>query len=172
MRYQKLSDVAVFVTDKISSKDISLENYVTVDSLRQNKEGRNIASHLPPTDVSLTRFRKGDVLVGNIRPYLKKIWQADKAGACSTDVLVFRAINSHYENFLYATLLQNSFFDYMMRGKKGSRMPRGSKSHIMCFQLPVFSYVEEKRIGDMVASLETKIRLNRQINHNLAPLAA
>ena len=40
-----------------------------------NKGGITEASSLPT--VSLTQeYRKGDVLVSNIRPYFKKIWQA------------------------------------------------------------------------------------------------
>ena len=32
-----LADIAEYVTDKISSNDVSLNNYVTTDSLLQNK---------------------------------------------------------------------------------------------------------------------------------------
>lgn len=76
----ELSDIATYVTDKVSSKDILLENYVTTDSLLQNKRGRQIAQNLPPVACTLTKYKKGDVLVANIRPYLKKIWQADSNG--------------------------------------------------------------------------------------------
>lgn len=35
----KLNDIAEFVTDKISSSGISLDKYVTTDSLLQNRRG-------------------------------------------------------------------------------------------------------------------------------------
>lgn len=38
-----LADIAEYVTDKISSNDVSLNNYVTTDSLLQNKRGRECA---------------------------------------------------------------------------------------------------------------------------------
>ena len=72
----KLNDIAEFVTDKISSSSISLDRYVTTDSLLQNRRGREIAQNLPPVPCALTHYKQGDVLVANIRPYLKKVWYA------------------------------------------------------------------------------------------------
>ena len=167
----KLSEIAILVEDKISSNSISLGDYVTTDSLLPNKEGKNIATNLPPVACSLTHYQKGDVLVANIRPYLKKVWLADKEGGCSSDVLVFRVRDGYKNSFLYAVLLQDRFFDYAMRGAKGSKMPRGDKEQIMRYELPVFSPQEQENIGNIVISITEKLRLNRAINHNLEAMA-
>ena len=163
----KLSEIAILVEDKISSNSISLGDYVTTDSLLPNKEGKTIATNLPPVACSLTHYQKGDVLVANIRPYLKKVWLADKEGGCSSDVLVFRVREGYKDSFLYAVLLQDRFFDYATRGAKGSKMPRGDKEQIMRYELPVFSPQEQENIGNIVISITEKLRLNRAINHNL-----
>ena len=128
-----LKDIAQLVTDKISSRQVTLQDYVTTDSLLPNKQGRTIAQNLPPQPCTLTRFQVGDVLVANIRPYLQKVWLADCEGAASTDVLVFRSINGHSSQYLYAVLLQDSFYEWVMLGTKGSRMPRGNKDNIIRF---------------------------------------
>jgi conserved domain protein len=167
----KLSEIAILVEDKISSNSISLGDYVTTDSLLPNKKGKNIATNLPPVACSLTHYQKGDVLVANIRPYLKKVWLADKEGGCSSDVLVFRVRDGNKNSFLYAVLLQDRFFDYAMRGAKGSKMPRGDKEQIMRYELPVFSPQEQENIGNIVISITEKLRLNRAINHNLGEMA-
>ena len=167
----KLSDIATFVEDKISSNSISLADYVTTDSLLPNKEGKNFATNLPPVVCSLTHYREGDVLVANIRPYLKKVWLANKEGGASTDVLVFRVKESNKSSFLYAVLLQDRFFEYAMKGAKGSKMPRGDKEQIMRYELPVFSPQEQENIGNIVISITEKLRLNRAINHNLEAMA-
>ena len=163
----KLNDIAEFVTDKVSSSSISLENYVTTDSLLQNKRGRETAQNLPPVQCALTHYKQGDVLVANIRPYLKKVWFADSEGGCSSDVLVFRAKNGHYPSFLYAVLIQDAFFDYTMSGAKGSKMPRGDKDQIMRYELPTFTSLEEENIGNIMVDIMSKINVNRQINDNL-----
>ena len=167
----KLNDIAEFVTDKISSSSISLENYVTTDSLLQNKRGRETAQNLPPMLCALTHYKRGDVLVANIRPYLKKVWFADSEGGCSSDVLVFRAKNGHYPSFLYTVLIQDAFFDYAMSGAKGSKMPRGDKDQIMRYELPTFTSLEEENIGNIMVDIMSKINVNRQINDNLEAMA-
>ena len=167
----KLCEISEFVVDKINSSKLALTDYVTTDSLLQNKRGRECAQNLPPVPCTLTSFKKGDVLVANIRPYLKKVWLADKDGGCSSDVLAFRATNGHSSLFLYAVLMQDAFFDYVMQGAKGSKMPRGDKSQIMRYELPTFSSLEEKNIGNFVFDIVRKIQLNCQINDNLEAMA-
>ena len=166
-----LSDVSAYVTEKTSSADIDIENYVTTDSLLQNKNGRKVAQNLPPTICSLTKFEEGDILLSNIRPYLKKIWKADVSGACSADVLVFRAKKSHNANYLYSILLQDVFFDYVMKAPKGSKMPRGDQGHIMRFPIKSFSAAEEKRIGSLTMNIMRKLQINNQINCELLNMA-
>lgn len=167
----KLSDIATFVEDKISSNSISLADYVTTDSLLPNKEGKTFATNLPPVVCSLTHYREGDVLVANIRPYLKKVWLANKEGGASTDVLVFRVKESNKSSFLYAILLQDRFFEYAMKGAKGSKMPRGDKEQIMRYELPTFSPQEQENIGNIIISITKKMQLNRSLNHNLEAIA-
>ena len=167
----KLNDIAEFVTDKISSSSISLDRYVTTDSLLQNRRGRETAQNLPPMPCALTHYRQGDVLIANIRPYLKKVWYADSEGGCSSDVLAFRAKNGHCPSFLYTVLMQDAFFDYAMSGAKGSKMPRGDKDQIMRYELPTFTPMEEENIGNMMVDIMSKINVNRQINDNLEAMA-
>lgn len=163
----QLCEIAYFVTDKIPLEKVLLTDYVTTDSLLPNKEGRCVAQNLPPQKCALTHYKCGDVLVANIRPYLKKIWFADREGGASADVLVFRAKSGHSQEFLYASLLQDSFYDYVMKGKKGSKMPRGDKAQIMRYSIPKLSLAEEACIGNMILSFCTKVNVNRLINDNL-----
>ena len=167
----QLCEIAYFVTDKIPLENVLLTDYVTTDSLLPNKEGRCVAQNLPPPKCVFTHYKCGDVLVANIRPYLKKIWFADREGGASADVLVFRAKSGHSQEFLYALLLQDTFYDYVMKGKKGSKMPRGDRDQIMRYSIPKLSLAEEACIGNMILSFCTKININRQINDNLEAMA-
>lgn len=163
----KLKDICEQVAERISSEDIKLEDYVTTDCILQNKAGRTIATNLPPQKCNLTRYKKGDVLIANIRPYLRKIWLADSAGGCSADVFVFRANENHRSDFLYSVLMQDSFYDYVMKATKGSKMPRGDINHIMNFPIACES-LNEAAVGNLITSIDHKIALNREINRNLA----
>jgi hypothetical protein len=53
-----------------------------------------------PLACCMLQYCDNDILIGNIRPYLKKIWHADRAGGTNGDVLVVhrtdRIINARY----------------------------------------------------------------------------
>ena len=161
----KLSNVSCYVTEKISVDNIDISEYITTDNLLQNKRGRVIAEKLPTQKV--TKFKKDDILIANIRPYLKKIWQADIDGGASSDVLVVRPNNLIDNNFLYYALTQDSFFEYVMKGSKGTKMPRGDKSQIMNFVIPDLEIGEQIKIGKLLKSIDQKIQINNQINQEL-----
>ena len=72
MQMTTLSSIADYATDKISSNDISLNEYVTTDCILQNKKGREIATNLPPQPCSLTHYKRGDVLIAISDHILKK----------------------------------------------------------------------------------------------------
>lgn len=165
----KLSNVSCYVTEKISVDSIDISEYITTDNLLQNKKGRVIAEKLPTQKV--TRFKKNDILIANIRPYLKKIWQADIDGGASSDVLVVRPNDVIDNNFLYYALTQDSFFEYVMKGSKGTKMPRGDKSQIMNFVIPDLEIDEQIKIGKLLKSIDQKIQINNQINQELETMA-
>ena len=127
-----LNTIAPFATKSIKYGDIESETYITTDNMLQNKLGV-----LPFEGVanisSITEYKPEDILISNIRPYLKKIWLADKEGGCSKDVLVLRSADTskYLPKYIFYMLRRDSFFDYVMEGKKGIKMPRGNKEDIM-----------------------------------------
>jgi|GEM_PF-6506183 type I restriction enzyme S subunit len=76
-----LGEVAEYSKTRISFEKVDEQNYVGVDNLLQNREGKTTSSHVP-TQGNLTEYCNGDILIGNIRPYLKKIWHANRDLSC------------------------------------------------------------------------------------------
>jgi len=166
-----LKRCATFVSDKTYSSCLTVDQYVTTDNLLQNKQGIIKAESLPAQSGNVTRFIKGDILVANIRPYLKKIWYANKNGGCSADVLAFRAKAGINPKFLYYSLFRNVFFDHIMRGAKGTKMPRGDKNQIMDFFIPDYNEKTQEKIVLALSALDVKIELNNRINAELEAMA-
>jgi type I restriction enzyme S subunit len=163
-----LSNYAYYVNDKVDSNLLSLHNYIGVDNILPNKGGVVDSEYLPDQGKS-TKFTKGDILIGNIRPYLKKIWLATFDGGCSSDVLCIRTKGKVKIEYLYAALSQNTFFNYTMSGSKGSKMPRGDKNHIMAFPIPESS--NQDLIGTFITNIDNKIVNNNKINSELESMA-
>ena len=164
-----LGDICRYISSKISVDQVQLVDYVSTENLLQNKGGLSIASKLPSGKV--TTFQAGDVLVSNIRPYFKKIWLADRSGGASNDVLVFRKINDEiYEKYLYYILADDRFFAFSTASASGSKMPRGDKTQIMNYPVNLPSLSQQKKIANILGSLDEKIELNRRMNETLEQL--
>lgn len=162
----KLSDICSFRKGKISVDGLNTNTYISTENMLPNKGGITEASSLPT--VPLTQeYRKGDVLVSNIRPYFKKIWKAKYDGGCSNDVLVFAANSNTDKDFLYYILANDDFFAYSMATSKGTKMPRGDKTSIMQYEVPVMDIELQRRIASILKSIDEKIELNTAINNNL-----
>ena len=160
----KLVDITHYVTRRISYSTIMPTTYISTDNMLQQCEGVIPYDGTPNID-SCIAYRKGDVLVSNIRPYLKKSWLADCDGGCSPDVLVFRVSDTTklMPEYLGAALKQDDFFDFMMQGIKGMKMPRGDKSHIQNYNIPVPPLSEQKRIVADVAKYESEIAKAKEV---------
>lgn len=167
-----LKDVATYSTKRILLDEISIENYVTTDNLLQNKQGKTTAEKMPKqASNSVTRFDEGDILIGNIRPYLKKIWLAKYTGGSSSDVLTFNVNINYNSAFVYYSLFRNDFFEHMMNGSKGTKMPRGDKNQILDFTIPDFELIKQKQIAKVLSDLDAKIEINNKINQQLEAMA-
>ena len=154
------------ICDYVVTRTNIIENYISTENMLPNKGGVCDTLKVPSGGIG-TKYQVGDILISNIRPYFKKIWQADCEGACSTDVLCLRANENVDSRFLYYLLTQQSFFDYVMSGTKGCKMPRGDKQQIMQWHIHLPSLVEQKKIAGVLSTQDAKIQLNRRINDNL-----
>lgn len=166
-----LKNHATYINNKVDTNEISISQYISTDNILQNKQGIECATSLPIQGGKVTAFKKGDILLANIRPYLKKIWYAQFDGGCSADVLAIRANAETDSHFLFYALFRDDFFIHAMKGAKGTKMPRGDKAQIMEFKIPVFDLKTQQSIAAVLSTLDKKIALNKQINARLEEMA-
>lgn len=138
VEYRKLEEIAHYVRERIKVSEIDVCNYVGVEHLRQNTEGREMSVTLPEVDFVIS-FHPEDILIGNIRPYLKKAWLADCNGGTNGDVLAIRIVDKMYVSpqYLFYILSSEQFFMYDMKYAKGAKMPRGDKKAVMNYAIPI-----------------------------------
>ena len=153
------------VCDYVNNRTTSSMNYISTENMLPNKGGISESTIIPPG--TTTEYKIGDILISNIRPYFQKIWCADRCGGCSADVLCIRAKENTDSKYLYYLLSQQAFFDYVMSGAKGCKMPRGDKKQIMRWPVNIPAIDVQKKVVAILSSLDNKIRLNRRINDNL-----
>lgn len=152
----ELGAVAEYSKKRISVTELTPETYVGVDNLLQDRKGKTVATFLP-NQGSVTTYNQGDILIGNIRPYLKKIWFSNQVGGTSGDVLTIQnSITPFMENkYLYYILSDDRFFNYNVQYSKGSKMPRGDKQAIMQYKFILPSLTEQERIVSILDNFNT-----------------
>ncbi len=148
--YKKLGEVAQYSKGRIDASTLSAKNYVGVDNLLQDCQGKKLSEHVP-TEGRCTAYSPKDILIGNIRPYLKKIWFADNAGGTNGDVLVIQTTDERVlPEYLYQVLSDDAFFTYDMQHAKGAKMPRGNKDKILDYKIPLPPLSEQARIVEIL----------------------
>ncbi|MCF1618831.1 restriction endonuclease subunit S [Tetragenococcus koreensis] len=170
MDYKSLSDICSYVNERIATNDINLNQYISTENMIPNKGGVTKSKKLP-NGKTTKAYKKGDILISNIRPYFRKIWHATQEGGCSGDILVVRAKQGVNSRFLYYLLSSDNFFEFDNATSKGTKMPRGDKKAIMQYRIPDLSPENEQKVASILGSLDKRIILNEKINHHLFNIA-
>ncbi len=170
MKFEQLSQVAEYVSNRVDVEKLSLDNYISTENMIPDRGGVIRSSKLPAVK-TVSSFSENDILISNIRPYFKKIWYANKNGGCSNDVLVIRAKEGIDPKFLYYVLSTDTFFNYTVASSKGTKMPRGDKHAIMQYKVPSFSIDRQLEIASILSALDDKIELNHKMNDTLEEMA-
>ncbi|TFD54271.1 restriction endonuclease subunit S [Cryobacterium sp. Hh11] len=141
-RIARFSRSLELITEKATTSDfkVALENirgwsgeYIDVEG--QELAGEGIA------------FRAGDLLFGKLRPYLAKVWLADRDGAAVGDFHVYRS-TAYRGAFLKYLLLNRSYIDLANGSTHGAMMPRASWGFVRSVIQPVPPIEEQRKIAD------------------------
>ena len=163
-----LKDVADFQKERISSGLLDESTYISTENILQNFQGVQSAISIP-ANTNVVAYKKNDILLSNIRPYLKKAWFSDRIGGCSADVFVLRSKTCEPE-FLYNVIASDKFINYVMSGAKGVKMPRGDKNQMESFSFSIPAVVEQRKISRLFQLLDERIVTQNKIIEKLQSL--
>ena len=163
-----LKDVADFQKERISSGLLDESTYISTENILQNFQGVQSAISIP-ANTNVVAYKKNDILLSNIRPYLKKVWFSDRIGGCSADVFVLRSKTCEPE-FLYNVITSDKFINYVMSGAKGVKMPRGDKNQMESFSFSIPAVVEQRKISRLFQLLDERIVTQNKIIEDLKKL--
>ena len=123
--------------------------------------------HLIPEEVTLTQweensdntftkiFRKGDVLFGRRRAYLKKAAIAPMDGICSGDITVISAKPDKIKPDLLPFVIQNDdFFDFAVEKSAGSLSPRAKWQHLKDYEFNLPDLDEQGRLAEILWAMQ------------------
>ena len=165
----KLEDVMNFSTTRVSSSELNEDNYVSTENMLQDFQGIVEAKSVPE-DMNVISFSCGDILISNIRPYLKKVWRATYNGGCSSDVFVLQANDNIESDYLHYVVANDKFINFVMSGAKGVKMPRGDKSQMKTYSLSLPQLQEQHKIARLLSLLDERIATQNKIIEDLKKL--
>lgn len=119
----------------IEMEDIEKDTFKLLDK-NYNREPKS----------SKNAFKKGDILYGKLRPYLRKIIIVDEDGYCSTEIIPFNAfgiLNNRYLQICLASPFVNSFVNSITHGMDMPRLGTDKARNIL---IPLPPLAEQERI--------------------------
>lgn len=139
------------------------------ETCKGSKEGYPIVGleHLIPEEITLTTwdegaentftkmFRKGDVLFGRRRAYLKKAAVAPFDGICSGDITVIEADPDKILPELLPFIIQNDdLFDFAVGKSAGSLSPRVKWEHLKNYELELPDMDKQKELAELLWAID------------------
>ena len=164
-----LEDVMNFSTTRVNSSELNEDNYVSTENMLQDYQGIVDAKSVPE-DVNVISFSCGDILISNIRPYLKKVWKATYNGGCSSDVFVLKANDNIESDYLHYVIANDKFINFVMSGAKGVKMPRGDKKQMKTYCLSLPQIQEQKKTSTLLRLIDERISTQSEIIGKLQSL--
>ena len=161
---KRLKNVCSQINIKENSKKNSLP-YIGLENI-ESGSGRYIDT-TSEVEGMANRFWKNNVLFGKLRPYLSKVYLAEKGGICSTEFIVYDT-KSNNSRFIHKLLLSQAFIDVVNSSTYGAKMPRANSEFInnIYVQIPPLSeqqsianYLDKKcsEIDELISIKQQKI---------------
>ncbi|MEV8222473.1 restriction endonuclease subunit S [Dietzia maris] len=169
----KIGDVVNASKEKVDPSSGDVERYIAgehmdSDDLKIHRWGKVGDKDLGPA--FHRRFRPGQVLYGSRRTYLRKVSVADFDGVCANTTFVLETADGNrlLQEFLPLVMTSESFHAYAIGESKGSVNPYVNWSDIARFEFDLPPLVEQKRIADLLWTVEQDSRASHDLFSSLA----
>jgi type I restriction enzyme S subunit len=150
--------------------------YIGLENI-ENLTGKYMQTKTEYHDGFYDIVRKGDVLFGKLRPYLKKIYISDIDGFCTGEFLNFKEFEGD-KHYLYYFLLTSCFIETVNSSTYGAKMPRIEWDFIKNLMMPVpplkeqqtiAAFLDEKcgKIADIITAKRQSIEIMKAYKKSL-----
>jgi len=148
--WTQLGNITEPSKEKVDPKKVGFTNYIGLEHIEKDTSKLLGYGSSHEVQSSKTKFYKGDVLYGKLRPYLNKIVVADFGGLCSTDILVFPKSKNFNNKFLAYRLFSKDFVRFANLGISGVQHPRTSFNKISPFKIALPLLLEQQKIVEEI----------------------
>jgi len=167
---KKLCDFAIEIKKGIRKKDMPEDaKYIGLEHIPRRSICLNEWVSTETVDSDKLLFQERDILFSKIRPYLHKVAFSHFSGVCSSDTIVLRPKEEHYEGYLLFTVFSDTFIELASIASKGTKMPRADWGFLKKLEIPVpdeellkaFQGCFDTFINQLVCLLKANVLLTR-----------
>jgi len=160
---KRFADLCVCVNDQCAPATSGVSVYVGLEHISPG--AFLLARHGKPSDVqsAKSRFQKGDILYGKLRPYLDKAVIATSDGISSTDILIFRPKPDVCGAYLLGLIHSNAFRTHADQTTNGVNHPRTSWPGLSNFSWVVPQKPEQEKIAAVLWKVQRAIQVEEKL---------
>lgn len=118
-------------------KDFDTVNYIGLEHMPKNNISLKNWDEITSIGSNKSRFSKGNILFGKLRPYFHKVGVAFIDGICSTDIIVCRSKNAEFFGLVLSVMSSVEFVNYANSGWSGTKMPRTSWDFMTKYKIAI-----------------------------------
>ena len=170
-RTERFGCMAQLVRDTVHPTEATGLSYVGLEHIGEGSLSLIGTGRAEDATSTKTRFRKGDILFGKLRPYFRKVIRAPFDGICSTDIWVIRPRVGIDASFLFYLMASVLFLEPVVRASEGTKMPRAKWDYAESLVLLLPPLPEQRAIARILGTLDDKIEANRRMNETLEAIA-
>ncbi|MEF2549609.1 restriction endonuclease subunit S [Aurantimonas sp. E1-2-R+4] len=153
-----LADVARTASTVVSPAEIAPETpYIGLEHMPRRSIALNEWEAASKVTSNKSRFERGQILFGKLRPYFHKVGIAPVDGVCSTDIIVLDAIESHARPMVAMCVATDEFVGFTDQGSTGTKMPRTSWGNMKTYPIALAPQPVIEEFGGMVLPMMDKI---------------
>jgi type I restriction enzyme, S subunit len=170
----KVADLAEFVSDIVHPGDdlAAADCFVGLQHI-ESHTGRCVGSAALGSEKGRKfRFRPGDVIYAYLRPYLNKVWLADRHGLCSVDQYVLRPRSGVSGQGLAFALLSSTALTAAVTMTHSLQLPRLRSGLLAEIRVPVVPDPSAKLLDRLEQTRRSVIALAERRRHGLAVAGA
>ncbi|MGK2286500.1 restriction endonuclease subunit S [Pedomonas sp. V897] len=155
-RWERLGNIATPSKGKYQPDPKSSLPFVGLDSIAPHSIRLEGVSQFSEMRSAANAFSAGQILYGRLRPYLNKVWLADRDGACSGEFIVLNCAADIEPAYLRWILHHSGFVSFASHAVTGDR-PRIDFKTMSAYPVPVPPLETQRRIVARIDELFSEL---------------
>jgi type I restriction enzyme S subunit len=160
----KLTDIAEQIIERVDNpQDSKLIDYIGLEHIES--DNLKIPQYGKTSDVTSSKFecKKGDIIFGRRRAYLRKLAISDKDALVSTAAIIVRPKTGVLKEFLIIIMQSDKFWEEAISRSAGSLSPRVKWKDIGNFKVTLPPVKKQEEISNSIFSIQENIERSERL---------